>query len=53
MTEIIKEDLVNYISQFISGKHKIGIANKIISLIWYIAYQHGKESCTRECCQQS
>lgn len=45
MSEQIKADLAQYLSQFLSGKHRIGKALKIINMIWDIAYEQGKDSC--------
>lgn len=55
MSEQIKADLAQYLSQFLSGKHRIGKAHKIINMIWDIAYEQGKDSyvCTRDCCSHS
>jgi len=53
MSEQIKADLAQYLSQFLSGKHRIGKAYKIIEMIWDIAYEQGQSSCTRDCCSHS
>lgn len=48
MTEKIIADLANHITQYISGKHKLGTANKIINMIWDIAYEHGYDNAKRD-----
>jgi hypothetical protein len=50
MTEQIKADLAQYLSQFLSGKHRIGKAVKIINMIWDIAYEQGRDSCKCSYC---
>lgn len=46
MTEKIKYDLACHITQFLHGKHKLGIAYKIINMVWDIAYQQGYDDST-------
>lgn len=36
-----KKDLIQYISTFIAGKHKVGTAEKILETIWDVAYLEG------------
>lgn len=48
MTEKIIQDLANHITQYISGKHKLGTANKIINMIWDIAYEHGYDTAKKD-----
>lgn len=49
MSEEIKDDLAEYICQFLSGKHKLGKAHKIVDLIWHTAYVTGYEEAKKDC----